>query len=697
MQETPPRRIQQPSSSASNSKSSSVNERFKVAIWGFRPSFLKVKDDDAFEFHFFSTKNEIDQFMDSVHQNQKWVGVFYYAHSTNDQCLNLLSTLEINCPGLTRGLIVDDLMIEWLQAAVNEAHCNYCLSLVEFESRWPVLIKHSIEQYLNFQQKNQLLKDSTQRLRELESLNQNLENLVQERTRHIEASKEEEDEKLSKVRNLIKFIKELSQISDFESLLSMIRKDSRKYARISDPILIYQTQQGRVHLLSLHSAQWATAKTEESFPFPEKMGLAPSSLSQHLANYFSRPFAKVFYLPLEVQFTKQSSFGQAMAGLAWEVGLNETDFAQFRNFISERSESLSLTVDRLMLENNLLQFSYRWERTFDGFRDPIAIVDVQFEVLRSNKKFSDRLENRKCHEVFANSSKPCEGCPIGKAIESGVAQTGTIRVNERIIEVRSYPIVLEQNRRITNVVNQYVDVTQNRELYLRMLQSEKISAIGMLAGHIAHELNNPLTGIRSLAQVLIETVENENVKSDLKEIERATERSQRIIRNLLDFASDAQNDARALTWEEVVEKTSPMLKSAMRLHRQEVSLNTKDSFFIAEASLIQQVYFNLVNNACQAMKEKGILTIESFTEGSEVGLRISDTGSGIPESIQGKVFEPFFTTKKEGLGTGLGLSLSRQIIERFGGKIFLKSSSPGSTVFEIRMPKVTDEKNISHR
>src|SRR5690606_13287282 len=94
-----------------------------------------------------------------------------------------------------------------------------------------------------------------------------------------------------------------------------------------------------------------------------------------------------------------------------------------------------------------------------------------------------------------------------------------------------------QGDRVTTVVNQYVDVTQSRELYLRMLQTEKLEAIGLLAGNIAHELNNPLTGIRSLAQVLqVQPETTSELKADLHEIEKAAARSQKIIKDLLDFS-----------------------------------------------------------------------------------------------------------------------------------------------------------------
>ncbi len=278
-----------------------------------------------------------------------------------------------------------------------------------------------------------------------------------------------------------------------------------------------------------------------------------------------------------------------------------------------------------------------------------------------------------------------------KAMASGVPQKGQIQVGSRILEVHSYPILLEGGGQITNVVNQYVDITQSRELYLRMLQSEKMGAIGLLAGHIAHELNNPLTGLRSLSQVLIATTPEGELKSDLQEIEKATARSQQIIRNLLDFSAEGEQARRLTTYDQIVEKTAPMLKAVMRIHRQEFDLETKDAFIEVEPHLLQQVFFNLVNNACQAMKDPGVLSVRSFVEGSKVVLQVEDSGPGIPEAIREKIFEPFFTTKKEGLGTGLGLSLTKKIVESFGGEIRLKSEIGKGSRFEVRLPKAGEK------
>jgi nitrogen-specific signal transduction histidine kinase len=413
---------------------------------------------------------------------------------------------------------------------------------------------------------------------------------------------------------------------------------------------------------------------------------------QHFANHFGRPFVKTYAVPLELRLTTHLTDGECEAVLCIEnfMAATDKDSATFLDFINDRLNPLGMALDRVLLESQLSSFAYRWEKTFDNMRDPVAIIDVDYSIVRANRKFSDKFLHSKCFESFAHRNSICEGCPVATSLEMGKPHTGQIQVGGRIYQVHSYPVSADQGGKKTTVVNQYVDITQSRELYLRMLQSEKMGAIGMLAGNIAHELNNPLTGLRSLAQVLLQsTKDSSTLHQDLIEIEKAAARSQRIIRNLLDFSKGEDQPETYISVDEVVEKTLPMLKSALRMHRTEVDLKTLSQTVYVEPHLLQQVVFNLVNNACQAMIEPGRLRLVTKTVGKNIHLEIEDTGPGIPAEIQKRIFEPFFTTKKEGQGTGLGLSMSKSIIEKFGGTIECKNVDPHGSCFTIILPQKT--------
>jgi signal transduction histidine kinase len=540
-------------------------------------------------------------------------------------------------------------------------------------------------------ERRQLQRESSKKYRELEALNAGLEKIVEERTRHIEIAKIEEEEKLNKARSLIRFIKDLAATSAFDDLLEVLRREVRKFGKVGDPILFLNRKNEKMILYSHQSGQYLRSETSVIPAEIQNDQLSQAVIQKFLANHFGRPFGKLLVTTLEMQSQTSAEY---QVHICIEIFLPEPQSQKVLEFLMERIEPISITIDRFLLEQEHSENAFRWEQTFDSLARPIAIIDLEYEVLRSNKKFSDRSTKSICYEIFAQRTAPCEGCPMAQALTLAKPEYGTIQVKTaeglRVFQVHSYPINLEGGRP-TNVVNAYVDITQSRELYIRLLQSEKMGALGVLAGNIAHELNNPLTGIRSLTQVLIKEVDPHSpLAGDLIEIEKATERSQKIIRNLQDFSSKEGTPLEDFSLDEIVERTIPMLKSLLRSHRLEIDLSTDNRKVRGEPHLIQQVVFNLINNACQAMKTPGTLSIstEIIAEKKQLLLRIKDTGPGIPEDIQARVFEPFFTTKKEGLGTGLGLSLSREIIERHHGKIEFISSEGKGTEFFVQFPEV---------
>ncbi|MCB0408260.1 MAG: HAMP domain-containing histidine kinase [Bdellovibrionales bacterium] len=222
-----------------------------------------------------------------------------------------------------------------------------------------------------------------------------------------------------------------------------------------------------------------------------------------------------------------------------------------------------------------------------------------------------------------------------------------------------------------------------------------MSAIGHLAGNIAHELNNPLTGIRSLCQVLLQNQSQQGqVYSDLKEVEMAAARSQKIITNLLNFSKGADRDElKVVSLNELVETTLPLLKSVTSVHQREIHFTLEKTLVKVDPHLTQQVIFNLINNACQAMKEPGRLEIQTSIEGDWVQFTVSDSGPGIPLGLGKTIFDPFVTTKSETGGTGLGLSMSQRVIHQFGGELAYDKDVSCGAKFWFKLPQFNGEEN----
>jgi len=507
---------------------------------------------------------------------------------------------------------------------------------------------------------------------ELESKTEDLEDQVRERTKHLDAAKKEIDQKVLRVRKLIQFLKELSVISSVEDLLLLVRNEIKLFHQVKDPILVFDNSSGEVVALYLQGPKVVSKLKLSRWPLIHRSRLNDKNDSQYLADNFARPFAKVLSIPLSIQRSTGRTEATTPGVLYLEHSLDEPSKVQFLQFVEERLPALSLAMDRVFLENDMREASHLWEKTFDGITDPVAIFDADGHLVRSNRAFQDRLSRLPTAQLFFSQVKHAD----------------------RTYDVKTYPVAAGQDQVPTNVVVHYIDVTMAHQLQKRMIQQEKMVALGHLAGHVAHELNNPLTGIRSLSQVLVsQLAPDSRVKSDLVEVERAAERCQLIIKNLLDFSKGGvENRLVSVDINEIIIRTLPLLKTLFSNFEQNIELSKSPLPVLVEPHLLQQVVFNLIKNACQAMSgmPKGRISIwtegKAGAKGEVAQLHIQYTGVGIPAELHKQIFDFFFTTKESGQGTGLGLSMSKSILESFGGGISLKSQVGSGSTFTVELP-----------
>ncbi|HUP20527.1 MAG TPA: response regulator, partial [Gemmatimonadota bacterium] len=227
-----------------------------------------------------------------------------------------------------------------------------------------------------------------------------------------------------------------------------------------------------------------------------------------------------------------------------------------------------------------------------------------------------------------------------------------------------------------------------RENEQMLVQSQKMEAIGRLAGGVAHDFNNLLTVIRGHAEMLLGEIP-EPGHEDLLEIVRAAERGATLTRQLLSFGRRQTEEARVVRVRDVVDDTRRMIERLLMENIEIVVTHSADSGWVrVDPGQIEQVLMNLGVNAGDAMPEGGRLEIETGMVGDAVFLRVTDTGIGMTPEVRDRAFEPFFTTKVEGRGTGLGLAIVYGIVQQNHGEITVETSPEAGTTFRIVLPAV---------
>lgn len=233
------------------------------------------------------------------------------------------------------------------------------------------------------------------------------------------------------------------------------------------------------------------------------------------------------------------------------------------------------------------------------------------------------------------------------------------------------------------------DISERLRLEQQLQQSEKLSSIGLLAAGVAHEVNTPLTGISSYAQMLLKQLPQTDPRYKLLvKIEEQAQRASNIVTSLLNFSRMETTEFVQLDIHKVIDDTLQLVEPQLRGRRVKLLRHYASGLpsVLGNATKLQQVFMNLVLNARDAMPDGGTLSIKTFMNGFMVGIEVEDTGTGIPPENVRRIYDPFFTTKGVGRGTGLGLALSYGIIQEHSGRIHVESQVGQGTQFTIYLP-----------
>jgi len=287
------------------------------------------------------------------------------------------------------------------------------------------------------------------------------------------------------------------------------------------------------------------------------------------------------------------------------------------------------------------------------------------------------------------------GTGAGHSVELRLARS---RGQPLDVEVTSS--ILSYNGR--NVVQWFCrDISDRRRaerekdnLQTQLLQTEKMSAIGQLISGVAHELNNPLTGVIGYSQLLLGQDADEKTRRGLEKVYAEARRCHRIVQNLLTFARKHTPEKKSISINDILEATIELRSYQLRVDNISVEMLLSKDLPSTQGDFhqLQQVFMNIVINAHQAMKESGPgghLVVKSSLVNELIRVEIADNGPGIPPEAIKKIFDPFFTTKPTGQGTGLGLSICYGIIQEHDGNIYTASTLGQGTVFTVDLPVLT--------
>jgi len=238
--------------------------------------------------------------------------------------------------------------------------------------------------------------------------------------------------------------------------------------------------------------------------------------------------------------------------------------------------------------------------------------------------------------------------------------------------------------------NQAIILTDVSEIYRleqELLKMDKLATVGELTSGIAHEIRNPLAGIKTTAQALKEEIpENDTRSAYISRIIIEVDRLNKLLLSFFDFARPKKLNVRPCDLKKTIEDTVFMVREAARSNHVRIMefYPPGEVRIKADPDMVQQVLMNVFINAVQSMPSGGSMEVHLREQGANVEISVSDTGKGIPENIRSRIFDPFFTTKPKGIG--LGLSISYRLVKMHSGNITF-SSSPEGTLFTISLPK----------
>jgi signal transduction histidine kinase/ActR/RegA family two-component response regulator len=411
-----------------------------------------------------------------------------------------------------------------------------------------------------------------------------------------------------------------------------------------------------------------------------------------------------------------------------------------KTFKKVKRQTKALTQSNLelhaeILERERVEKALRKSESFlhdviESIQDGISVLSPDLTISHTNsvmtKWYQDKMPliGKKCYECYQNRSQPCDPCPTLRCLQTGQAACEVVPgpgSSIDWIELYSFPIKDTETGEVTGVVEFVRDITDHMRLERQLAQAQKMEAVGTLAGGVAHDLNNILSGIVSYPDLLLMDLPADSpLREPIKTMQASGKKAAAIVQDLLTLARRGVSVSEVVNLNEIIKDYlgSPQKEKLLSFHSGiefNTDLDPKALNIMGSSVHLSKTVMNLVANAAEAMPDGGRISIatenryidqpiagyDDVEEGDYVLLTVADGGIGIPKDEFGRIFEPFYTKKVMGRsGTGLGMAVVWGTVKDHKGYIHIESREGMGTAFKLyfpvtRMPRNGDENPIS--
>jgi two-component system, NtrC family, sensor kinase len=517
-------------------------------------------------------------------------------------------------------------------------------------------------------------------------------------TRYLESHQNEDFMNLAKDENekLINLSKELED---------EVEKREKNLIRAQKRIVNISTQIEALHkaLLAVHTAQSVAEVETMLFTVLSKtLDLSWVRVFLYTSDHLESQLGRIQGQTL---FNSQLSVGSQQLGRIVFARQTAKAFSKSEEeSLHQISESVALAIDRLGKYDQAETLKLQWDSTFDAISEPLCLTDDRFNIVRTNKAFTDttqikaeKLLGSNCFSAFCGPSAPSELTPSPTAItlqrkNKSNKSYSTYEVFTQRIRTRhdAVPIVLVMFR----------DVSEQKKIEKQIFESSKMAELGTIGSSIAHDINNPLGGLLSFLQLIKMDMPAEHpMRDDILQMEDASLRCKEIVESLLKFARrQDSSEAEPIDLKEAVEQALKITSLQTRSLGIKVEVNSAKNSkkILGHFNLLSQALSHVLQNAFDAVSEKltqtpgylGQIKVDISEHDSGLTVSIFDNGVGISPELQNKILNPLFSTKRRGENQGLGLTLAYQIINDHQGRLDISSRPNVGTTVKISFSNV---------